>query len=43
LEGLDWAAIAARLGESPVVLRKRLSRALDRVTHALGLDEASHE
>jgi RNA polymerase sigma-70 factor (ECF subfamily) len=42
-EGLDWAAIAARLGESEVVLRKRLSRALDRVTRELGLDDASYE
>jgi RNA polymerase sigma-70 factor (ECF subfamily) len=42
-QGLDWAAIAARLGGSPVVLRKRLSRALDRVTRELGLDEASYE
>jgi RNA polymerase sigma-70 factor (ECF subfamily) len=38
-EGLDWAAIATRLGEGQVVLRKRLSRALDRVTRELGLEE----
>jgi RNA polymerase sigma-70 factor (ECF subfamily) len=42
-QGLDWAAIAARLGESQVVLRKRLSRALDRVSQALGLDEVSYD
>jgi DNA-directed RNA polymerase specialized sigma24 family protein len=42
-QNLDWAAISAQLGESPVVLRKRLSRALDRVTRELGLDEASYE
>jgi RNA polymerase sigma-70 factor (ECF subfamily) len=42
-QGLDWAAIAAQMGETPVVLRKRLSRALDRVTRELGLDEASYE
>src|SRR5438477_170286 len=38
-DGRDWADIAAELGESPVVLRKRFSRALDRVTRELGLDE----
>ncbi len=42
-EGLDWAAVAERLGETPIVLRKRLSRALDRVTRELGLDEDSYE
>jgi RNA polymerase sigma-70 factor (ECF subfamily) len=42
-QGLDWTAIAARLGENQVVLRKRLSRALDRVTRELGLDEGAHE
>ncbi len=42
-EGHDWAVIAARLGETPVVLRKRLSRALDRVARELGLDEAGDE
>jgi RNA polymerase sigma-70 factor (ECF subfamily) len=42
-QGQDWAAIAEQLGETPVVLRKRLSRALDRVTRALGLDESTYE
>jgi RNA polymerase sigma-70 factor (ECF subfamily) len=42
-QGLDWAAIAEQLGESPVVLRKRLSRALDRVTRELGLDDISDD
>jgi RNA polymerase sigma factor (sigma-70 family) len=42
-QGRDWADIAAERGESPVVLRKRLSRALDRVTRELGLDEAANE
>jgi RNA polymerase sigma factor (sigma-70 family) len=37
-EGHDWAAIADKLGETPQVLRKRLSRALDRITQELGLD-----
>jgi RNA polymerase sigma-70 factor (ECF subfamily) len=39
-EGRDWADIAAQLGESPAVLRKRLSRALDRVSRELGLGAA---
>jgi RNA polymerase sigma-70 factor (ECF subfamily) len=42
-QGLDWAAIAARLGEGQEALRKRLSRALDRVTRDLGLDEVSYD
>jgi RNA polymerase sigma-70 factor (ECF subfamily) len=37
-QGGDWAAIALRVGGDPVVLRKRLSRALDRVTREMGLD-----
>jgi RNA polymerase sigma-70 factor (ECF subfamily) len=42
-QGADWAAIAAEVGGSPVALRKRLSRALDRVTRELGLDDEDHE
>jgi RNA polymerase sigma factor (sigma-70 family) len=42
-QDMDWAAIAEQLGETPVVLRKRLSRALDRVTRELGLDEDAYE
>jgi RNA polymerase sigma-70 factor (ECF subfamily) len=38
-EGLDWDAIAVRLGGTATVLRKRLSRALDRVARELGLDD----
>ena len=38
-QGLDWAAIAARLGGSPEALRKRLARATERVARELGLDE----
>jgi RNA polymerase sigma-70 factor (ECF subfamily) len=37
--GLDWAAIASRMGGSAVALRKKLSRALARVAAELGLDE----
>ncbi len=35
----DWADLAAELGGSPEALRKRLARALDRVTRELGLEE----
>jgi RNA polymerase sigma-70 factor (ECF subfamily) len=42
-EGLGWDAIAARLGDGAEAVRKRLSRALDRVAAELGLDEAGHE
>jgi DNA-directed RNA polymerase specialized sigma24 family protein len=38
-DGRDWAQIAAEQGESPDVLRKRLARALARITRELGLDE----
>jgi RNA polymerase sigma-70 factor (ECF subfamily) len=41
-DGRDWAAIAAEVGDTAVVLRKRLSRALDRVTRELGLDDTRH-
>jgi RNA polymerase sigma-70 factor (ECF subfamily) len=42
-QGHDWADIATDLDEDAVVLRKRLSRALDRVARELGLDEAADE
>jgi RNA polymerase sigma-70 factor (ECF subfamily) len=35
--GLDWAQIAAEMGETPDALRKRLTRAFDRVAEELGL------
>jgi RNA polymerase sigma factor (sigma-70 family) len=37
-QGRPWADIAGQLQASAVVLRKRLSRALDRVTRELGLE-----
>jgi RNA polymerase sigma-70 factor (ECF subfamily) len=40
-QGCDWAAIAAELGGSAEALRRKLSRALDRVAEQLGLDDAS--
>jgi RNA polymerase sigma factor (sigma-70 family) len=39
-QGLDWKAIAARLGGTPQARRKQLARALDRVEHELGLDSS---
>jgi RNA polymerase sigma factor (sigma-70 family) len=42
-QGNDWDSIAGQVGGSAVVLRKKLSRALNRVTRELGLDEASDE
>jgi RNA polymerase sigma factor (sigma-70 family) len=41
-QGRDWADIAAELGSSPVLLRKKLSRARERVTQQLGLSEYTH-
>lgn len=38
-QGLDWPAISNQVGGSPEALRKRLSRATDRVAKELGLDE----
>jgi RNA polymerase sigma factor (sigma-70 family) len=38
-QGLEWPAIAEKLGGSPEALRKKLARAIDRMAHALGLDD----
>ena len=38
--GRDWAAIAAAEGAAPDALRKKLTRALDRVSRDLGLEDA---
>jgi RNA polymerase sigma-70 factor (ECF subfamily) len=38
-QGYDWLAIATEVGGNPEALRKKLSRALARVTEQLGLDE----
>jgi RNA polymerase sigma-70 factor (ECF subfamily) len=40
--GLDWPQIAALLGGEPSTLRKKLNRALDRVTAHLGLEVGDH-
>jgi RNA polymerase sigma factor (sigma-70 family) len=39
-QGGQWTQVAAELGSSPEAIRKRLSRAVDRVAHELGLDES---
>ena len=36
--GDDWASIAREMNSTPVVLRNRLSRALDRALHEVGLE-----
>jgi RNA polymerase sigma-70 factor (ECF subfamily) len=42
-DGLEWNEIAERLGGNAVALRKQLSRAMDRVTRELGLEEPGDE
>ncbi len=39
-QGFDWSGIAAELGGNAEALRRRLSRALDRISEQLGLDDA---
>jgi RNA polymerase sigma-70 factor (ECF subfamily) len=41
-EQWEWSAIAAEVGGTPDALRKRLARALDRVSNQLGLEELNH-
>jgi len=38
--GKDWAEIAKEVGSTPEAVRKKLSRAMDRVTRRLGIDVA---
>ncbi len=40
-QGWEWNEIAAEVGGSPEALRKKLTRAVDRVAQELGLDEVS--
>jgi DNA-directed RNA polymerase specialized sigma24 family protein len=42
-QGLDWAQIAAARNVSPEALRKRLARAIDRVSAQLGLEDYRDE
>jgi RNA polymerase sigma-70 factor (ECF subfamily) len=39
-QGYDWSAIASEIGGGAETLRRRLSRALDRIAGQLGLDDA---
>ena len=39
-DGKGWAELAEELGEGPEALRKKLSRAMDRIARELGLGEA---
>jgi RNA polymerase sigma factor (sigma-70 family) len=41
--GREWPDIAAQVGGTPGGRRKQLTRAIDRVTRELGLDEEEHE
>jgi len=41
-QGLEWNEIAVKLGAQPDGLRKKLSRALDRVVARLGLEVIDH-
>jgi RNA polymerase sigma factor (sigma-70 family) len=41
--GLEWADIAAQLGGTPDALRKKLTRAVDRVARELGLEEVGDD
>lgn len=40
-DGMNWDEIARELGGAPDALRKKLSRAVDRVAKELGLEDAS--
>ncbi len=40
--GQEWAQIAAEEGGSSEALRKKLARAVDRISQELGLDDPSH-
>ena len=37
--GLEWPEIAAQVGGSPDALRKKFTRAMDRIAGELGLSE----
>jgi RNA polymerase sigma-70 factor (ECF subfamily) len=38
-QGREWTEIAAEMASSPEAIRKRYTRAIDRVAHELGLDQ----
>jgi DNA-directed RNA polymerase specialized sigma24 family protein len=41
--GRNWAEIAAERGGTPEALRKKLARAVNRISAELGLDGSAHE
>jgi RNA polymerase sigma factor (sigma-70 family) len=41
--GKEWSEIAAEVGGQPDALRKKLDRAVNRISRELGLDEPDHE
>jgi RNA polymerase sigma factor (sigma-70 family) len=41
-QGSDWAEIALSLGSTPEAIRKRHTRAINRVAREMGLDETDH-
>jgi RNA polymerase sigma-70 factor (ECF subfamily) len=43
VQGHGWPEVAAELGGTPQARRMQWTRAVERVTRELGLDEASHE
>ena len=42
-QGKEWPEIAAELGARPDALRKKLDRAVNRISRELGLDDFDHE
>jgi RNA polymerase sigma factor (sigma-70 family) len=40
-QGLDWETIAKELHDKPILIRKRYSRAIDRVARELGLNKSA--
>src|SRR3974390_1705947 len=42
-QGCGWDAIAAKMGEGPEGLPKKLQRAINRIAHYVGLDEYADE
>lgn len=42
-QGLEWGEIATRLKSTPEAVRKKFTRALDRVATALGIDEEGEQ
>jgi RNA polymerase sigma-70 factor (ECF subfamily) len=42
-QGLEWAEVAERVGGTAGARRKQLTRALDRISRELGLDESDDE